>query len=457
MVGGTSRLGEGNRPLASVVPDQSPHPESEKRGIAIAKRPVWSNISGVDIGHLAAFVVASYVFLKMFYVFNEGLAQPADIGLAAIGLLIAKPSMILDFMKRNIILFVLLGWIATVNIVWVALTGKLNIATPILYYMFNAVVAMVVYAVRPRNAELFDRYVIYAIRAAAVFQLGALMLDDNFRPLGTFQNPNQLAYWGVVILSLYLLIRRNQSNWLDLPFLLILAYCVIASLSRAGAIAVLLLLSLWFWIVMKAPMKRALGALVGLMIMLVASQTGYIENFLSKSETVENFEFRDRIDHDKSTFEERNYDRIVEYYEYTLFGAGEGYYTRFEPANVLAVEIHSSFGTMLFSYGVIGLLLFCTFMWNVLRSLPLALSWYLVPSLLYGITHQGLRFSFFWVLIGIMLAMGQEFRQQALQRDDKGPRSGRMPKPGLVTLRPRLSRGPQELRMRASGGNAAKE
>ncbi len=439
--------------MASIVPDQQSTQGPAAQSSAPVKRPFWSAAAGAQVGQFAAIFVAAYIFFKMFYIFNEGLAQPADILLAMVGLLIALPRLILNFFQRHTLLFVLLGWIATVNVAWVFVTGNLTMATPISYYLFNIIVAMVAYAVRLRNPDLFDRYVVYAIRAAAVVQLAALYTDDNFRPLGTFQNPNQLAYWGVVVLSMYLVIRRNQSHWLDLPFLLMLAYCVIASLSRAGAIAVLLLLGLWFWIILKRPMQRAMGVLVGAMLLLTASQTGYIGNYLSQTETVEDFEIRGELDADTNMVEERNYDRIIDFYEYTLLGAGEGYYTRFESSSVLAVEIHSSFGTMLFSYGIIGLLLFCTFLWTVIRALPLTLSWYLLPPLLYGVTHQGLRFSFFWVLIGIMLAMGDQLKQRLPPpQPAKARRNG--PAAANATLRPLSPRGPEELRKRASGGTA---
>lgn len=444
---------EGERVLASTVPDQPSAERSAKPVAAAVKRSLWPSAAGAQVGQFAAIFVAAYIFFKMFYVFNEGLAQPADILLAMVGLLIALPRLIRTFFQRNILLFVLLGWIATVNVAWVFVSGNLTMATPISYYLFNIIVAMVAYAVRLRNPDLFDRYIIYAIRAAAVVQFAALYADDNFRPLGTFQNPNQLAYWGVVVLSMYLVIRRNRSQWLDLPFLLILAYCVIASLSRAGAIAVLQLLGLWGWLILKTPMQRALGVLIVAMLFLTASQTGYISNYLNQTETVEDYETRSKLDAGTSMIEERNYDRIIKFYEYTLLGAGEGYYSRFESDNVLAVEIHSSFGTMLFSYGIMGLLLFCTFIWTVIRALPFTSSWYLLPPLLYGVTHQGLRFSFFWVLIGIMLAMGDQLRQRLPPpQPAKARRSG--PAAANATLRPLSPRGPEELRKRASSGTA---
>lgn len=441
--------------MATVLPDQTASPVGARRTQYGMQRPARRK-SIADIGQFAALVMAFYVFFKMFYIFNEGLAQPADIMLAAIGVLIASPKLILSFVRSNMVLFALLVWIAAVNFTWALITAKLNMAVPISYYLFNIVVTITAFAVRLRNPDLFDRYVIFAIRIAAVVQLVAVVLDPSFRPLGTFQNPNQLAYWGIVILSLYLVIRRNQSYWSDLPFLVILTYCVVASLSRAGSIAALLLIGVWFWMILKTPFRRAVGVFVGLLLIIAGSQSSYFETYLRNSATAENFQQREAGDN-TSLAEERNYDRIVEFYEYTLLGAGEGYYARFEPNNVTAIEIHSSFGTMLFSYGIVGFTLFCAFLWRVVRNLPLALGWYLIPSLVYGITHQGLRFSFFWVLIGVMLAMGEQLQYRDRLKLTHAGKTSEARRPGATPLRPRTARGPEELRMYAGSAGAGRE
>lgn len=442
--------------MATIVPDASATLVTRRRRTQVVQPPARRTAMATRVGQFAVIVVAFYIFLKMFYFFNEGAAQPADIMLAAVALLIASPKLIMAFGRSNIALVILLLWIAAVNFTWALITNKLNMAIPISYYLFNIMVAVTVYAVRLRNPDMFDRYVIIAIRIAAVVQLVAVLLDPSFRPLGTFQNPNQLAYWGLVVLSTYLVIRRNQSYWSDLPFLVILTYCVVASLSRAGAVAALLLLAVWFWMILRTPFRRALGITAGLLLFAAGTQTGYVDDYLNNSATAANFEQREAGDN-SSLVEERNYDRIVEFYEYTLLGAGEGFYSRFEPTNVVAIEIHSSFGTMLFSYGIVGLALFCAFLWRVIRGLPLALGWYLIPSLVYGITHQGLRFSFFWVLIGIMIALGEQLQHRRTGKPANRSSGKETRSKAEVVLRPRSARGPDELRSLANPGGLLRQ
>ena len=424
--------------MASVLPNPTEFAPAERQR-RTPLPPVARKITTGKVGEFAAIALAFYIFLKMFYFFNEGLAQPADIMLAGLAIFMASPRLVMSFLREYKSLMLLLIWISMVNFTWALITNKSNMAIPITYYLFNTIVVITTYAVRVRNPVLFDKYIIIALRIAIVAQLIAVLIDPNFRPLGTFQNPNQLAYWGVVLLSMYLVIRRNESFWSDLPFLLIVTYCVIASLSRAGAAAAIIMLMAWFWMILKTPFRRTVGVFVGILLAVGAVQTNYVTKFLRQSATAEDFQNR-TAGRESNLAEERNYDRITEFYEYTIFGAGEGFYARFEPATVTAIEIHSSFGTMLFSYGIVGLLLFCTFLYQVIRSLPLSLGMYLLPSLVYGVTHQGLRFSFFWVLVGVMIALGEQLQyRQTVKSAGKAQAAP-------IRLGTSTARGPEQLR-----------
>jgi O-Antigen ligase len=428
--------------LASVLPNQGEIEGATPEWRAPMLRAARKTKPEVA-GKFAVVALAFYTFFKMFYIFNEGVAQPADIMLAALALLIASPTLVLSFLKKQKALLLLLIWIAIVNFTWALITNKTNMAIPVSYYVFNVIVVITAYAVRSRSPLLFDKYMIIALRLSIIVQFIFVLIDPNFRPLGTFQNPNQLAYWGIVVLSIYLVIRRNESYWSDMPFLIIVTYCVVASLSRAGAAAAILMLAAWFWLILRTQFRRLVGVVFGFMLVIGAYQTGYIDRFLEQSTTAEDFERR-QGGNASSLAEERNYDRITEFYQYTILGAGEGFNARWEPSTIVAIEIHSSFGTMLFSYGIVGLLLFCAFLYRVMRALPLSLGLYLLPSLVYGITHQGLRFSFFWVLIGIMIALGEQLDYRKTSKP-----VARTPAAATV-LGTRVPRGPEQLRGLAS-------
>ena len=86
----------------------------------------------------------------------------------------------------------------------------------------------------------------------------------------------------------------------------------------------------------------------------------------------------------------RGYDRIWRYPEHLVVGAGEGAAWRFGTSTNY-LELHSTFGTVLFSYGFVGFCLFMVLLWVMLRRAPLAHMLYSLPLWAYGLTHQGLR------------------------------------------------------------------
>ena len=107
----------------------------------------------------------------------------------------------------------------------------------------------------------------------------------------------------------------------------------------------------------------------------------------------------------------RGYVRILRNPEYALVGAGEGAEYRFnEPGTSEQIdvdhEIHSTFGTILFSYGLIGSIAFAVAVWCLYKMSCRGSFLYLFPPFLYGLTHQGLRFSFLWLLMAVIIVVG---------------------------------------------------
>ena len=82
------------------------------------------------------------------------------------------------------------------------------------------------------------------------------------------------------------------------------------------------------------------------------------------------------------------------------------------------MEIHSSAGTILFSYGIVGALLFLVFTWRLIRGARARLVITLLPPLLYTGAHQGLRFTTLWVVLAAFVALKDDV--------DRPPTGGRL-------------------------------
>ncbi len=223
---------------------------------------------------------------------------------------------------------------------------------------------------------------------------------DSGRYMIMFQNPNQLGFWGLIVILMFTSI--NQHIILNRPFLLYFgiltaSFFVMASISQAAIIVLVLLLLVFLFLVFrKSPF-------IFILFFFGISFTTY--SFLEQK-ALDDIELTrvliTRIDSDllnendnDNNLEGRNYNRIWENPEYLIFGAGESGYGRFgNDTN----EIHSTFGHILFSYGFVGLILFVSSLLKVTLDSFRIISIIFLIFLMYTLTHNVLRWPLFWVL-----------------------------------------------------------
>ena len=155
-------------------------------------------------------------------------------------------------------------------------------------------------------------------------------------------------------------------------------------------------------------MMKLLVAAVIAGIVLVGSGVGdHLVNQLNKRLNV----FERKV---SNAVDERGYSRILEFPEYILLGAGEGARYRFGDRH--SHELHSTFGTLLFSYGVPGLLLFLGTLWMILRRKVFSI-WVLASApLVYSLTHQGMRMTWFWIFLLLVAFYGPQRARKFLPK-----------------------------------------
>ena len=101
----------------------------------------------------------------------------------------------------------------------------------------------------------------------------------------------------------------------------------------------------------------------------------------------------------------------------TIFGMGVKNVYKFH-----TYEIHSTFGMIFTSFGLFGFLFFLTLM--IFWILDIKNSYGLRgvicvcgPSLLYGLTHNGVRFTMFWIMFAVTISLSKKMiLQKKLQR-----------------------------------------
>jgi len=347
-----------------------------------------------------------FVLLDPIYVFKSGVPQPADLLILMMapfvlarwnGRLAAKSRRAV----RSLLLFV--GYVVLNALVWslVAGTWTLNpkygfLITP-LFYVFDAMAFVVILAMYERFGERFVWLTVRMILISLGIQILLTFIytrGGQFRSYGLFNSSNQLGYYSILCASILLI---GQLRFRIAPLYVIAGqlgclYLALLSASRAALASAAILIAV---AVINRFRTVIVIAVLGLFFALVANP---FEAAMERSRT--------RIETDQSlgVLEERGYDRLAAHPEYLLLGAGEGYYQRFKETSALGShELHSSAGTLVFCYGVVGTSLFLGFLWQVLRGASLRRFLLLLPPAAYGLSHQGLRFTMFWVLLALVV------------------------------------------------------
>jgi hypothetical protein len=291
------------------------------------------------------------------------------------------------------------GYTAVVNLAWSTGLEDLSLVKSTIYYAYDGLLLLTCLVLYANFKEQFLYVTVQAVGASVVLQaiLSPLAPHTAYsRQAVFFNNENQLGYFCVLAATIFVLGAQRFSIRLryQLIFYAAVGYLALLSQSRAGLLGMGALAVVAF---LGRPMRLLLTLGVAAAIYLVLTLT---PPMVSKSE--ERFVTQGEYD----TPATRGYDRIVNYPEHVLFGAGEGAYERFR-SELYASEIHSSLGTLLFCYGIPGTLLFTLGLLFMCQRDP-RIALYMIPAFVHGVGHQGLRFAFFWAMLAFLCAMAMD-------------------------------------------------
>lgn len=223
-----------------------------------------------------------------------------------------------------------------------------------------------------------------------------------------FRNPNQLGYFAVVCFSIgiLLLLLENQNKFFSYIIIFSSIFFSMISLSKASMLAIFFssILFLIFFSIKKIIFEKSISlySLIGFFTLLIF--------YLIPKEFKSNLNFYNRLasiaEEEDSSLESRGYYTLFENNLFELF-FGKGYWSSLYYHKL---EIHSTFASLLINYGLVGFLIYgffilfwFTFIFKKLGVMGVTLI--VLPSLLYGITHNGTRFTFFYFLVSLSIVL----------------------------------------------------
>ncbi|MDP3535671.1 MAG: hypothetical protein Q8S08_09815 [Halomonas sp.] len=354
------------------------------------------------IGALLLFLGLS---LSSLYLFPSGAPQLADfvlIGFSGVMLVMSLGDKHLKVSPFAICWGMMVLWVLLVCLGWTLIMQTTTFFKPAQFFLFNFLIGM----------SLLRFLNVYGDRALGIIRSGvsiALLIAAGYtvtqlamgisRTTGSFNNPNQLAYFSLcgVVLLLMLDDFHIQMRPLALAGLAsgVLGILAASSLAAMGG-GVMVLAG---WALANAKQVKHFARLLLLLPLLLLGVL--VANVSSDGQVLRNLEARmdrapGKVD---SVYEERKFDRLMNFPEYAILGAGEAERERFAPYD--GHEIHSSFINMLFAYGLPGLGLFLLTIAIVLRQAPLYVWAAVAGPLVYSLTHNGLRSTLFWMVLVI--------------------------------------------------------
>lgn len=364
-------------------------------------------------------VVWGFVILSLsFNLYGPGRPQPGDflmVGVLCLPILLVHFQMPTAIKLPVLSLVVFLIYVFGCNFVWAAATGEWDFFKASTFYAFNFCVFLGYLVMLGDRGDDWLRWTLYGF-AATLLMLALLSVPFGDRAESGrlelfFVNPNQLAYHVLLCASIVVMLapRYNVPRFVLYGLLACAVYIELRTYSRAGILGIALLAAIQF---AHRPTLVTLVALPVLVLALYldlrALDTDLWEH---RVETVQQATTEDYVT-------DRGIDRLYEHPEYLFAGAGEGYHLRFHHNKL---EIHSSAANLMFSYGVVGTILFLIFLRLLSVAAGARLTLLMIPALSYSLFHQGMRARPFWILLAVALGLGVLTAVEALRARNTPP------------------------------------
>lgn len=359
-----------------------------------------------------------FIFLISFpfYFFESGLPQISHMILTIMFLIIIFKyyNEVFEIIFNFYFVFVFGVYIFAINSYWYIEFKNISFLIYSLYYFFGIITFFSIIILCKKNL-IEKKLVLYAIFFSLFIQflVSIFFFEINFskRLLIYFNNPNQLGYYALSLANIFLIFHMNITKkerkdiklyWLMYILVLMISlFLIVFSSSKASILSYVFLLFIVIYvdIIKNLTIQKFIYSLISLTILLMLI---FIKADEIHDKFFDNNSIITRLVHigqeSDDSLSGRGYDRMLNHSQYLIFGAGEGEFKRFDSKH--HGEIHSTLGNIIFSYGIIGLILFISILFKKAYSTShIVLS--ILPTIMYSLTHNGIRSPLFWILLSL--------------------------------------------------------
>ena len=372
----------------------------------------------------------AYLLTSPYYLFPSGGLQISTaflvlaITTAAISVLSHKDrfKVIRELTEQNRYLLIFVVLASLINIIYYCLFGDLKFITSSLYFIinFSAILMFLIVA----NDKKFLQTIKISLEINLFLQLTICAVGlsryhptDTYRLMGTFNDPNQLAFYvflGLLFIYIINILHKSKTSKIDWAAIAIGLTLIILSSSTGVLLGIAVFVILLGITKGKKFLERfkksvsivivAGGIIAGTGVVILST---YLDNIGINVPIISRIKNKTAESDGRNILEDRGLDTVVYYPEYLIYGSGEGDYSRFPKQKNGGNEIHSSLIALLFYYGIIPVVFLLKWLYDITRKLDWSIKIAFIAILIESFTLINYRQPLLWPLLILPLAQSK--------------------------------------------------
>lgn len=366
------------------------------------------------------YLLSLYVLTKPFYLWSSGLPQISDFILLIAFIIVivtTDKKMIRQSIHENKFFFFFLAFVVAINVLYSIYYSDGDFLLHMLYYIFDAI-GIITFVVMMRREERTKVLLCNSFKIALLIQCLILFLQigryyDPTRYMGTFNDPNQFAYYCFLSFGFIYLLDLKRRKKADFIFLILSMLLIYKSASTGMLVGMGIFVILYLIPLIKKMFANAkryalpvFFVVVCAIAVLAVSSTfdgGFsIKNIFDNPVATRIHSKLNKVEGrgDMTIWEERGYDRFYYYPYYSIFGFGESAYWRLEKTRHQN-ELHATIPSILFCYGIAPTVFVLIWFYRKLRGQHWGTMCIYLALLLESFTLINSRQVLFWVIFAM--------------------------------------------------------
>lgn len=364
------------------------------------------------------------ILTKPFYILPSGMPQIGDFLILLSYLLLLASGNMKPITKEEKILRTFVVLVALINGIYFIFFPDLDFILSTFYYIFNFLVVLSFKScfVMPGFGKALERVLELSLLIQLfVYQTGRGRWYHLVRYMGTFNDPNQYAFFIFGAMLLIFLIKNAYGDVKKTIIWYILAFYLMMPASSTGMLLGFVVFLIFF---VMFSLQVSTGRVLGMLFFIflgIALFVMYSNGMIRLPASFENSFMAQRLnqklsgvsDDPVAIANDRQWTKLIYYPVYILFGAGEGHFVRFPLAGT-GSEIHSSIFGPLWYYGILPFVIWMRWCFKKIKRVDRIVLCVYAGLMVECITLVNNRQPFFWMIFAMA-----DFKRNNRSNDSK--------------------------------------